>query len=145
MSGTKPEQEAPALAKPTQNQREEQSNTLDVFIGAQKKIATLRLRKGSEAELEFIYEPQWVKQGFPLSPYMPLHGAIPSNAIRNYLQNLLPEGQGLEDITANTTISKNNTFGLIRIIGAETSGALSFRSAFRSDSVIRYNSNLGCG
>ncbi|EGN74619.1 HipA domain-containing protein [Idiomarina sp. A28L] len=106
----------------------EKASTLNVFIGANKKIATLSLPIGSETELSLSYEPSWVEQGFPLSPHLPFHQAIPSSAVRNYLQNLLPEGQGLEDITTNTTVSKNNTFGLIRIIGAETSGALSFRS-----------------
>ncbi|TKF87257.1 HipA N-terminal domain-containing protein, partial [Vibrio sp. F13] len=48
-------------------------------------------------------------------------------SIENYLRNLLPEGEAFEEMIQNTTISKSNTFGLIRKLGAETSGALSFR------------------
>jgi len=105
------------------------SNTLDVFIGHQRKIATISIPIGSETEISFTYEASWVEQGFPISPHLPLNGEFDHRAVRNYLQNLLPEGRGLEEITSNTSISKNNTFGLIRIIGEETSGALSFRSS----------------
>ena len=101
---------------------------LDVFIGSDRKIATIAIPVGSDTEISWIYESSWMKDGFPVSPHLPFHQVLDPRSVRNFLQNLLPEGQGLEDITSNTTISKNNTFGLIRIIGEETSGALSFRS-----------------
>lgn len=103
-------------------------NTLDVYIGHARKIATISIPVGSETELTLTYEPDWVNEGFAISPHLPLDGDFNHRAVRNFLQNLLPEGKGLEEITSNTTISKNNTFGLIKIIGAETSGALSFTS-----------------
>ena len=101
---------------------------LDVFIGSDRKIATIAIPVGSDTEISWVYEPSWLNDGFPVSPHLPFHQALEPRSVRNFLQNLLPEGQGLEDITSNSTISKNNTFGLIRIIGEETSGALSFRS-----------------
>jgi len=100
---------------------------LNVFIGHDKKIATISIPVGSETEISLVYEPSWVQEGFAISPHLPLDGNFDHRAVRNFLQNLLPEGKGLEEITSNTTISKNNTFGLIRVIGEETSGALSFR------------------
>ncbi len=103
-------------------------NSLDVNIGHKRKIATLSLPADSESELSFIYESDWIKEGFAISPHLPLSGQFNHRAVRNFLQNLLPEGKGLEEITSNATISKNNTFGLIKIIGADTSGALSFTS-----------------
>ena len=102
-------------------------NNLYVFIGHHKKIATISIPVGSDTAISLTYEPSWVKEGFAISPYLPVDGTFDHRAVRNYLQNLLPEGKGLEEITSNTTISKNNTFGLIKIIGEETSGALSFR------------------
>jgi len=102
-------------------------NSLHVFIGCDKKIATISIPVGSESEILLTYEASWIKAGFAISPYLPLNGNFDHRAVRNYLQNLLPEGNGLEEITSNTTISKNNTFGLIKIIGEETAGALSFR------------------
>ncbi len=101
-------------------------NTLNVYIGHDRKIAAITLPVGSETELVLTYEPNWIKEGFAISPHLPLNGEYDHRAVRNFLQNLLPEGKGLEEITSNTTISKNNTFGLIKIIGADTSGALSF-------------------
>ena len=102
-------------------------NNLYVFLSHHKKIATISIPVGSDTEISFTYESSWVEEGFAVSPYLPLDGNFDHRAVRNYLQNLLPEGKGLEDMTSNTTISKNNTFGLIKIIGEETSGALSFR------------------
>ncbi len=105
------------------------SNGLDVFIGQSQKVAEITLEIGSENEISFTYETKWINEGFAVSPHLPLKGDFDSRAVRNYLQNLLPEGKGLEEIISSTTISKNNTFGLIKVIGEETSGALSFRAS----------------
>lgn len=103
-------------------------NSLHVYIGHTRKIAAITIPVGSETELTLTYEPDWIKDGFAISPHLPLNGDFNHRAVRNFLQNLLPEGKGLEEITSSTSISKNNTFGLIKIIGADTSGALSFTS-----------------
>lgn len=103
-------------------------NTLNVYIGHGRRIAVITIPVGSETELILTYKPDWIKEGFAISPHLPLNGEFDHRALRNFLQNLLPEGKGLEEITSNTIISKNNTFGLIKIIGADTSGALSFTS-----------------
>ena len=107
-------------------------NSLDVFIGHTQKIGEITLNIGSENEISFSYEPGWINKGFAISPHLPLNGHFNSRAVRNYLQNLLPEGKGLDEIISSTTISKNNTFGLIKVIGEETSGALSFRASSRA-------------
>ena len=112
---------------PTSEQRPSE-NSLDVYIGGVQKVATINLPIGSESEISLHYEPSWVEHGFAISPHLPLSGEFNHSAVRNFLQNLLPEGNGLEEITSHTTISKNNTFGLIRVIGSETSGALSFKA-----------------
>lgn len=107
-------------------------HSLQVFIGHHKKIATISIPVGSETDMQLTYESSWIEEGFAISPHLPLSGEFSHQEVRNYLQNLLPEGKGLEEITSHTTISKNNTFGLIRVIGEETSGALSFRSESNS-------------
>jgi serine/threonine-protein kinase HipA len=100
---------------------------LDVFIGTNTKIGRLILPVGTETEFSFIYEDEWKHTGFPISPHIPFDGQASPRSIENYLRNLLPEGEAFEEMIQNTTISKSNTFGLIRKLGAETSGALSFR------------------
>lgn len=103
-------------------------NQLHVYIGHQQKIATISIPIDSDSEISLKYDSTWITDGFAISPHLPLHGDFDYRAVRNYLQNLLPEGKGLDEITSHTTVSKNNTFGLIKIIGEETSGALSFRT-----------------
>ncbi|MCY9855057.1 HipA domain-containing protein [Vibrio mediterranei] len=100
---------------------------LDVFIGTNTKIGRLILPVGTETEFSFIYEDEWIHTGFPISPHIPFDEQASPRSIENYLRNLLPEGEAFEEMIQNTTISKSNTFGLIRKLGAETSGALSFR------------------
>ncbi|MEA5283922.1 HipA domain-containing protein [Vibrio parahaemolyticus] len=100
---------------------------LDVFIGTNTKIGRLILPVGTETEFSFIYENEWKHTGFPISPHIPFDDRASPRSIENYLRNLLPEGEAFEEMIQNTTISKSNTFGLIRKLGAETSGALSFR------------------
>ncbi|MCG3740665.1 type II toxin-antitoxin system HipA family toxin [Vibrio cincinnatiensis] len=100
---------------------------LDVFIGTNTKIGRLILPVGTETEFSFIYEDEWKHTGFPISPHIPLDNQASPRSIENYLRNLLPEGEAFEEMIQNTTISKSNTFALIRKLGAETSGALSFR------------------
>jgi len=100
---------------------------LDVFIGTNTKIGRLILPIGTETEFSFIYEDEWKHTGFPISPHIPFDDQASPRSIENYLRNLLPEGEAFEEMIQNTTISKSNTFGLIRKLGAETSGALSFR------------------
>ncbi|HDY7739766.1 TPA: HipA domain-containing protein [Vibrio vulnificus] len=101
---------------------------LDVFIGTNTKIGRLILPVGTETEFSFIYEDEWKHTGFPISPHIPFDDRASPRSIENYLRNLLPEGEAFEEMIQNTTISKSNTFGLIRKLGAETSGALSFRA-----------------
>jgi len=86
------------------------------------KLATISIPEGSDTDISLTYESSWVEEGFAISPYLPLDGNFDHRAVRNYLQNLLPEGKGLEEITTNSTISKNNTFGLIKIIGEYNTG-----------------------
>ncbi|WP_395354269.1 HipA domain-containing protein [Vibrio sp. D3] len=100
---------------------------LDVFIGTSTKIGCLTLPVGTETEFSFIYEDEWKHAGFPISPHIPFDDQASPRSIENYLRNLLPEGEAFEEMIQSTTISKSNTFGLIRQLGAETSGALSFR------------------
>ncbi|WED24005.1 HipA domain-containing protein [Vibrio sp. JC009] len=100
---------------------------LDVFIGTSTKVGTLMLPVGSETDFSFNYAPTWIETGFPISPHIPFNGKAESRSIENYLRNLLPEGEAFDEMVQNTTISRNNTFALIRKLGSETSGALSFR------------------
>jgi len=99
-------------------------HSLNVYLNTQY-IATLTI-EGKEDMYTFSYSEDWAKHGYEISPHLPFHTVISSANIKRFLDNLLPEGKGLDDLTSFTHISKNNIFGLIQAIGFETSGALHF-------------------
>ncbi|ABZ74994.1 HipA domain protein [Shewanella halifaxensis HAW-EB4] len=70
------------------------------------------------------YTKAWQENGFPISPKLPLNGQASSSQISIYLTNLLPENKGLDHLIEALGIAKSNTFGLIKGIGFDTSGAI---------------------
>ncbi|HDR9487858.1 TPA: HipA domain-containing protein [Burkholderia aenigmatica] len=77
----------------------------------------------------FSYDPTWQARAdaFALSPCIPLDGrSLPVGAVQRFIGNLLPEGRALEVAAAMYQLSKDNVFGLIRMLGKEPVGALSF-------------------
>ena len=74
----------------------------------------------------FEYNIDWKIKGFELSPYMKFNSPISNNTIKNFIENLLPEGKGREILSSMYHISKNNLFALITLIGKDTTGALTF-------------------
>jgi len=99
------------------------SSSMNIFYN-HHVIAKLILSDGDD--LELIYTDDWKQEGFPLSPYLPLQGVIDKKDVKNFVLNLLPEGNGLEELSKLFHISKANAFALLNAIGKETSGALSF-------------------
>lgn len=88
---------------------------------AEHPIARLLLQ---EDTLVWQYHPSWQQQGFAVSPHLPLADPIAAVNVHRFLRNLLPEGNPLEELLAGFHLSKHNTFGLIRALGADTPGAL---------------------
>ncbi len=75
----------------------------------------------------FEYDEAWVKDGgFAISPYLGFDEAYTSSTIKKFLENLIPEGEGLDDLATFAHISKSNTFAIMHTIGHETAGALMF-------------------
>jgi serine/threonine-protein kinase HipA len=114
---------------------------LDVYQ-ARNLVGRLRFDPQDE-RFEFTYAPEWLQRpgAFALSPHLPKPGGdapksgdastatgagFPSGVVRRFLENLLPEGRGLDAVIAAHKVAKSNTFGLLRVLGRETAGALSF-------------------
>jgi serine/threonine-protein kinase HipA len=76
--------------------------------------------------VELIYDENWKNIGFELSPHLKFDKSIDSNSIKKFVNNLLPEGNGLDTISIILQISKANKFGLLEAIGNETAGAFTF-------------------
>lgn len=88
-----------------------------------------RLGVDAQQQLRFEYAADWCQSGFPLAPSVPLstpvgHEPDWSVAAAAFFQNLLPEGQALEDVCRSLQISKSSSFGLLRAMGSEASGAV---------------------
>ncbi|WP_418185962.1 HipA domain-containing protein [Aliarcobacter vitoriensis] len=77
-------------------------------------------------DVKLIYDENWKNIGFELSPHLKFDEQIDSNSIKKFVNNLLPEGNGLDAISIILQISKANKFGLLEAIGNETAGALTF-------------------
>ncbi len=103
-------------------------NSLNVYF-ENLQIGNLRFDDKTE-EFSFVYTNEWQKNGFEISPHIKYNTKNSSGSIKKFLDNLLPEGKGLEIFSLFFQITKNNTLALTREIGNETSGALSF---FESD------------
>lgn len=87
------------------------------------------LRVDAQQQLQFDYTDDWRQTGFPLTPSVPLspsadHPVEWRDAAVAYFQNLLPEGQALEDVCRSLQISRSSTFGLLRAMGREAAGAV---------------------
>ncbi|HEU4654624.1 MAG TPA: HipA domain-containing protein [Steroidobacteraceae bacterium] len=103
------------------------SHGLTVFDGT-TRIGNLGYESLEEA-FSFVYGPEWIAaaESYSISPHILKHGQpAPSSTIRRFLENLLPEGRALDVVATANQVSKNNVYGLIRTLGQETSGALSF-------------------
>lgn len=99
--------------------------TLDVYLG-KHAIAKLML---DNDELQWHYAASWQQAGFPMSPHLPLQGDISATCVQRFIRNLFPEGNGFEELLSLCHVSKSNTFALIRALGHDTPGALTFLAA----------------
>ncbi|MES3000333.1 MAG: HipA domain-containing protein [Pseudomonadota bacterium] len=78
------------------------------------------------------YTPQWQAshRPYPLSPRLPLDGALAQTSeehsaqVRQFFENLLPEGDALDHAAQATGTARSNLVGLLIALGKETAGAL---------------------
>ncbi len=101
---------------------------LNVYLGGDI-IAHLSLQHD---QMYFKYTKEWQKSGYPISPHLPLSSEIPTANTQWYLRNLFPEGEMLGTLLTHLHLSITNTFGIIRILGSDTSGSLLFLSSNQS-------------
>ena len=92
-------------------------------------------------QFQFQYKPEWkaAPRSFPLSPQLPFEPAASETAerhsaqVRQFFENLLPEGEALDHAAQASGTSKANLVGLIVSLGKETAGALRIVSANHDD------------
>lgn len=100
------------------------AETLSVFLNRTPLGVVILEGTGDHYGLE--YARSWLEsQGYAISPHLK-PAECDSDKVKRFLSNLLPEGKWLEELSIDNQISKSNIFGLIALIGAETTGALTF-------------------
>jgi serine/threonine-protein kinase HipA len=98
-------------------------NTLKVFM---QKTLVGTLGVDENEVYHFSYDERWKEHGFAISPHLDFSGDYSSASVKKFLENLIPEGEGLEDIISFARIAKSNTYAILHTIGYETAGALVF-------------------
>jgi serine/threonine-protein kinase HipA len=105
-------------------------HTLTVWIGDQ--VAGHLHHHPTTNRFAFAYADAWreARDAFVLGPQLPLkapddqspdqHSAI----VRQFFENLLPEGDALDHAAQAHGVSKSNLLGLIHALGRETAGAI---------------------
>ncbi|MEO6917530.1 MAG: HipA domain-containing protein [Collimonas sp.] len=105
-------------------------NRLGIFLDDQ--IAGWLTHNPASNQFAFSYSKNWISRhnAYPLSPFIPLEpeagqtAEVHSAAVRQFFENLLPEGQALDDAATANKLSKANLVGLMLALGKETAGAL---------------------
>ncbi len=80
----------------------------------------------------FEYTPDWLERpdSYPITPHLPLEPEkhqtteIHSAIVRQFFENLLPEGDALDQAARANGLSKSNLIGLMIALGGETAGAI---------------------
>ena len=90
----------------------------------------------------FEYDLQWIEQpgGYVLAPQFPLRKErFAGPAVRTFFENLLPEGEALDDIVSAIHLRGASSFEVLGRLGAELPGVLSLLpEADRPDSQQEY-------
>lgn len=84
-----------------------------------------------ENEHRFHYDRLWIESqdSFPVSTSFPVSAEpVSADLLIPWLANLLPEGDPLNQLARTLRVSTGDVLGVLKRIGRETSGALSFTS-----------------
>jgi len=108
-----------------------------LFVHYRKQLVGTLTYDTAEQTYSFDYSKDWIDHGFEVSPSMKFNTIITNSSIKSFVENLLPEGNGLEELSQFLQISKSNKYAMLKEIGLETTGALTFSDT--ADYLIKTN------
>lgn len=82
--------------------------------------------------MSFAYSPEYLQSpdAYPLSQNLPLTDEVFHDpAVENFFSNLLPDERIRATVAMILHVSEDNTFGMLKRIGADCAGAVSFYPA----------------
>lgn len=89
------------------------------------------LQQNAQGQMSFVYDQDWLKQGFAISCTLPLQieeFTADEGIAHRFFANLLPEAGARDHIVRDLKIT-NTDFNLLRAIGGECAGALNILEA----------------
>ncbi|PCI61589.1 MAG: HipA domain protein [Gammaproteobacteria bacterium] len=90
-----------------------------------KIIGTLSSDKSTNL-LKLKYNEYWQRNGFAISPSLPLSNQHSAEAAYNYLDNALPEGTARNLLAERIGVSEKNVYLQVRALGKDLAGAITF-------------------
>lgn len=110
--------------------------------GSEQPILKLLFRDEFVGEILFdgdrnctlTYCDEWIKSGFNISPHLSFDRPFDAASTCRFIQNLFPEGSAFERLIETQNLSKYNFYAILKTIGYDTAGALSFATEEPSES-----------
>ena len=102
---------------------------IDALAVYYEAYETGRLHIGADGAITFAYDPRWLDTAgaFPISVTMPLTSdRYGPETVHPWVANLLPEERQLMTLAKIMGVDRNDTIAILREIGGDTAGALSF-------------------
>ncbi len=96
---------------------------INIYVHS-RKVGQLKFQSNGQCTL--IYDDKWIANGFPLSPALGFNTEHKEYSVVNFLKNIFPEGQALQELLDLNRVSKENIYAILSTIGHDTSGALVF-------------------
>jgi len=109
-----------------------------LYVHYQKQLVGEIEYDSMENSYAFNYKEEWIKDGFEISPSLKFNNKISANVIKYFIENLLPEGEGLEELSMIFHISKANKFLILKHIGLDTAGALTFTADMKYEAKTNF-------
>lgn len=105
---------------------------MELEVWLDRRLVGHLLHEGATHRFAFRYTPDWLAEPrrYPLSPRIPLERPLGqsdeqhSAEMRQFFENLLPEGDALDHAAQANGVSKANLVALLIALGRETAGAL---------------------
>lgn len=97
-----------------------------LYVHYQKQLVGEIGHDALENTYSFSYTQEWINSGFEISPSIKFNATITSKSVKSFVENLLPEGDGLEELSMLFHISKADKFLILKQIGLDAVGALTF-------------------
>lgn len=100
------------------------STVLAIWV-KQIRAAEIDIVPGAGFTLRYTQEWLQHKNKYPFSPHLPLDKISGGAEVKNFFENLLPEGSALDVAASKHNLSKHDAFGLLAKIGREAAGVMS--------------------